>query len=82
MSHSSSQTAGFCVGSVHGNMKLNPDVQVSCEMFKVQVKHITDNKIFFFYIIFFLYRHGHAVARDDQTGSVRKKKNFSIAVII
>eukprot|EP00066_Takifugu_rubripes_P008326 XP_003974439.1 PREDICTED: fetuin-B-like [Takifugu rubripes] len=33
---SDTETAGFCVGSVHGNMKLNPDVHVSCEMFKVQ----------------------------------------------
>lgn len=33
-----SQAAGFCVGSVHGNMKLKPDVHVSCEMFNVEVK--------------------------------------------
>ncbi|CAG11553.1 unnamed protein product [Tetraodon nigroviridis] len=33
---SDTQAAGFCVGSVHGNMKLNPEVLVSCEMFKVQ----------------------------------------------
>uniref|UniRef100_H3DL46 Si:ch211-262h13.5 n=1 Tax=Tetraodon nigroviridis TaxID=99883 RepID=H3DL46_TETNG len=31
---SDTQAAGFCVGSVHGNMKLNPEVLVSCEMFK------------------------------------------------
>ncbi len=34
----SSQTAGFCAGSVHGDLNVHPDVQVSCEMFKVQVQ--------------------------------------------
>ncbi|XP_061594647.1 alpha-2-HS-glycoprotein isoform X2 [Cololabis saira] len=33
---SDTQTAGFCTGSVHGDMNHHPDVQVSCEMFKVQ----------------------------------------------
>lgn len=33
---SDTKTAGFCAGSVHGDMKLYPDVQVSCEMFKLQ----------------------------------------------
>ncbi|XP_067452462.1 fetuin-B [Thunnus thynnus] len=33
---SDTETAGFCAGSVHGNININPDVQVSCEMFKVQ----------------------------------------------
>ncbi|KAM6921287.1 alpha-2-HS-glycoprotein isoform 2-T2 [Xenentodon cancila] len=33
---SDTQTAGFCTGSVHGDMNDHPDVQVSCEMFKVQ----------------------------------------------
>lgn len=32
-----SQTAGFCKGSVHGDTNTDPDVQTSCEMFKVQV---------------------------------------------
>uniref|UniRef100_A0A665TT47 Alpha-2-HS-glycoprotein-like n=1 Tax=Echeneis naucrates TaxID=173247 RepID=A0A665TT47_ECHNA len=27
---------GFCAGSVHGDIKINPEVQVSCEMFKIQ----------------------------------------------
>lgn len=57
------QTAGFCVGSVHGNMKLNPDVQVSCEMFKVQVKwnikHITDKMWIFFFLRHSLSLHKH-----------------------
>ncbi|XP_069560863.1 fetuin-B isoform X1 [Brachyistius frenatus] len=30
------ETAGFCTGSVHGDMNAHPDVKVSCEMFKVQ----------------------------------------------
>ncbi|XP_029356053.1 alpha-2-HS-glycoprotein [Echeneis naucrates] len=30
------ETAGFCAGSVHGDIKINPEVQVSCEMFKIQ----------------------------------------------
>uniref|UniRef100_A0A3Q0RWS1 Si:ch211-262h13.5 n=1 Tax=Amphilophus citrinellus TaxID=61819 RepID=A0A3Q0RWS1_AMPCI len=29
-----SQTAGFCTGSVHGDMNVDPDAQTSCEMFK------------------------------------------------
>ncbi|KAK2835205.1 hypothetical protein Q5P01_015689 [Channa striata] len=33
---SDTDTAGFCTGSVHGDMNAHPDVQVSCEMFKVQ----------------------------------------------
>ncbi|XP_031725629.1 fetuin-B [Anarrhichthys ocellatus] len=33
---SDTETAGFCAGSVHGDLKVNPDVQVSCEMFKKQ----------------------------------------------
>ncbi|XP_068563793.1 fetuin-B [Cebidichthys violaceus] len=33
---SDTETAGFCAGSVHGHLKVNPDVQVSCEMFKAQ----------------------------------------------
>ncbi|KAM4628623.1 fetuin-B [Polymixia lowei] len=34
--HSDTETAGFCAGSVHGNMAVHPEVQVSCEMFKLQ----------------------------------------------
>ncbi|KAM4548931.1 fetuin-B [Odontesthes bonariensis] len=33
---SNTETAGFCTGSVHGNMNNHPDAQVSCEMFKVK----------------------------------------------
>ncbi|XP_003452404.2 fetuin-B [Oreochromis niloticus] len=33
---SDTETAGFCTGSVHGDMNTDPDVQTSCEMFKVQ----------------------------------------------
>ncbi|KAI3368541.1 hypothetical protein L3Q82_025549, partial [Scortum barcoo] len=33
---SDTETAGFCAGSVHGDLYAHPDVQVSCEMFKVQ----------------------------------------------
>ncbi|XP_041862989.1 fetuin-B [Melanotaenia boesemani] len=33
---SDTETAGFCTGSVHGDINNNPDVQVSCEMFKIQ----------------------------------------------
>uniref|UniRef100_A0A668ADB0 Si:ch211-262h13.5 n=1 Tax=Myripristis murdjan TaxID=586833 RepID=A0A668ADB0_9TELE len=33
-------TAGFCAGSVHGDMDYHPDVQVSCEMFKLQVEPV------------------------------------------
>ncbi|XP_038571175.1 alpha-2-HS-glycoprotein [Micropterus salmoides] len=33
---SDTETAGFCAGAVHGEMNVHPDVQVSCEMFKVQ----------------------------------------------
>ncbi|XP_044056253.1 alpha-2-HS-glycoprotein [Siniperca chuatsi] len=33
---SDTETAGFCAGSVHGDLNVHPDVQVSCEMFKVQ----------------------------------------------
>uniref|UniRef100_A0A3B3YI60 Cystatin fetuin-B-type domain-containing protein n=1 Tax=Poecilia mexicana TaxID=48701 RepID=A0A3B3YI60_9TELE len=29
-------TAGFCTGSVYGDMSKHPDVQVSCEMYKIQ----------------------------------------------
>ncbi|XP_023250281.1 fetuin-B-like [Seriola lalandi dorsalis] len=34
--NSDTETAGFCAGSVHGDINTHPDVQVSCEMFKVQ----------------------------------------------
>ncbi|XP_035509749.1 alpha-2-HS-glycoprotein [Morone saxatilis] len=34
--NSDTETAGFCAGSVHGDLNVHPDVQVSCEMFKVQ----------------------------------------------
>ncbi|XP_047442142.1 fetuin-B [Mugil cephalus] len=34
--NSDTQTAGFCTGSVHGDVNVQPDVQVSCEMFKIQ----------------------------------------------
>ncbi|XP_061539979.1 fetuin-B [Phycodurus eques] len=30
------ETAGFCTASVHGDLHAHPDVQVSCEMFKIQ----------------------------------------------
>ncbi|KAL3047111.1 hypothetical protein OYC64_021356 [Pagothenia borchgrevinki] len=33
---SDTETAGFCAGSVHGDMGVHPDVQVSCEMFKIK----------------------------------------------
>ncbi|KAM3875966.1 fetuin-B [Diretmus argenteus] len=33
---SDTETAGFCAGSVHGDVDFHPDVQVSCEMFKQQ----------------------------------------------
>lgn len=33
---SDTETAGFCAGSVHGDLNIHPDVQVSCEMFKAQ----------------------------------------------
>ncbi|KAG8003352.1 Alpha-2-HS-glycoprotein [Nibea albiflora] len=33
---SDTETAGFCTGSVHGDLNAHPDVQVSCEMFKIQ----------------------------------------------
>ncbi|XP_030583842.1 fetuin-B [Archocentrus centrarchus] len=33
---SDTETAGFCTGSVHGDMNVDPDAQTSCEMFKVQ----------------------------------------------
>ncbi|XP_070689044.1 fetuin-B [Pempheris klunzingeri] len=33
---SDTETAGFCAGSVHGDLDFDPDVQVSCEMFKAQ----------------------------------------------
>ncbi|KAM9358480.1 fetuin-B [Symphorus nematophorus] len=33
---SDTETAGFCAGSVHGGFSVHPDVQVSCEMYKVQ----------------------------------------------
>ncbi|XP_031139728.1 alpha-2-HS-glycoprotein [Sander lucioperca] len=33
---SDTETAGFCAGSVHGDLSVYPDVRVSCEMFKAQ----------------------------------------------
>ncbi|KAM7013176.1 fetuin-B [Tautogolabrus adspersus] len=33
---SDTETAGFCAGSVRGDFSVHPEVQVSCEMFKVQ----------------------------------------------
>ncbi|TDH08818.1 hypothetical protein EPR50_G00101840 [Perca flavescens] len=33
---SDTETAGFCSGSVHGDLSLHPDVRVSCEMFKAE----------------------------------------------
>ncbi|XP_015237335.1 PREDICTED: fetuin-B-like [Cyprinodon variegatus] len=33
---SDTQTAGFCTGSVYGDLNNYPDVKVSCEMFKIQ----------------------------------------------
>ncbi|XP_010743692.3 alpha-2-HS-glycoprotein [Larimichthys crocea] len=36
MRDSDTETAGFCTGSVHGDLNVHPDVQVSCEMFKIQ----------------------------------------------
>ncbi|XP_037624814.1 alpha-2-HS-glycoprotein [Sebastes umbrosus] len=33
---SDTETAGFCAGSVHGDLDVHPDVQVACEMFKAQ----------------------------------------------
>ncbi|XP_054906744.1 fetuin-B [Poeciliopsis prolifica] len=33
---SDTQTAGFCTGSVYGDVSKHPDVQVSCEMYKIQ----------------------------------------------
>lgn len=33
---SEKETAGFCAGSVHGDINFHPDIQVSCEMFKAQ----------------------------------------------
>ncbi|CAL8306324.1 unnamed protein product [Lota lota] len=33
---SDTQTAGFCAGSVYGDLEINPEVQISCEMFKLQ----------------------------------------------
>ncbi|XP_075901201.1 fetuin-B [Nelusetta ayraudi] len=33
---SDTETAGFCTGSLRGDMNLNPEVQVSCEMYKTQ----------------------------------------------
>uniref|UniRef100_A0A087XAW9 Si:ch211-262h13.5 n=1 Tax=Poecilia formosa TaxID=48698 RepID=A0A087XAW9_POEFO len=35
-------TAGFCTGSVYGDMSKHPDVQVSCEMYKIQ-HHIIES---------------------------------------
>lgn len=32
------QTAGFCTGSVHGDPAARPEVTVSCEMFKIEVR--------------------------------------------
>ncbi|XP_008297894.1 alpha-2-HS-glycoprotein [Stegastes partitus] len=38
---SDTETAGFCTGSVHGDMNADPEAQVSCEMFKIQnVDHL------------------------------------------
>ncbi|XP_058494232.1 alpha-2-HS-glycoprotein [Solea solea] len=34
--HTDTEAAGFCAGSVHGDMNTYPDVQVSCEMYKLQ----------------------------------------------
>ncbi|KAG7242311.1 hypothetical protein INR49_023987 [Caranx melampygus] len=34
--NSDTETAGFCAGSVHGDINAHADVRVSCEMFKVQ----------------------------------------------
>uniref|UniRef100_A0A8D3CUX1 Fetuin-B-like n=1 Tax=Scophthalmus maximus TaxID=52904 RepID=A0A8D3CUX1_SCOMX len=36
ITRAAAQTAGFCAGSVRGDVNIHPDVQVSCEMFKVQ----------------------------------------------
>ncbi|XP_032381519.1 alpha-2-HS-glycoprotein [Etheostoma spectabile] len=33
---SDTETAGFCAGSVHGDLSGHPNVRVSCEMFKAQ----------------------------------------------
>ncbi|XP_041647525.1 fetuin-B [Cheilinus undulatus] len=33
---SDTETAGFCAGSVRGDLHVHPEVHVSCEMFKVQ----------------------------------------------
>ncbi|XP_077573400.1 fetuin-B [Stigmatopora nigra] len=33
---SDTETAGFCTASVHGDLHAQPDVQVSCEIFKTQ----------------------------------------------
>ncbi|XP_028259989.1 alpha-2-HS-glycoprotein [Parambassis ranga] len=33
---SDTETAGFCTGSVHGDVDTHPDARVSCEMFKIQ----------------------------------------------
>uniref|UniRef100_A0A3B5LFF1 Cystatin fetuin-B-type domain-containing protein n=1 Tax=Xiphophorus couchianus TaxID=32473 RepID=A0A3B5LFF1_9TELE len=39
-------TAGFCAGSVYGDVSKYPDVQVSCEMYKIQVHDLpTDTMI-------------------------------------
>ncbi|XP_051929416.1 alpha-2-HS-glycoprotein [Hippocampus zosterae] len=35
-STSDTETAGFCTASVHGDLHAHPDIQVSCEMFKIQ----------------------------------------------
>ncbi|XP_034568091.1 alpha-2-HS-glycoprotein [Notolabrus celidotus] len=33
---SDTETSGFCAGSVRGDLNVDPEVQVSCEMYKVQ----------------------------------------------
>ncbi|KAM4738518.1 alpha-2-HS-glycoprotein [Anableps anableps] len=33
---SDTQTAGFCTGAVYGDLSKHPDVQVACEMYKIQ----------------------------------------------
>ncbi|CAL8394892.1 unnamed protein product [Boreogadus saida] len=33
---SDTKTAGFCAGSVYGDLEINPEVQIFCEMFKLQ----------------------------------------------
>lgn len=47
------QTAGFCAGSVYGDLNAQPEAQVSCEMFKVQVQEAVKNDLFSESIVFF-----------------------------